>query len=192
MSLTSHQKLLVSVDAIGPVIFTSGFIFLRYFNRISHSLWLSYLFGIGLCCLWEIPFGIAGDDFLIEKFDNPLGFGVHILNAFWDSIIFLFGMYFIHIRNKNKICGLGQLTLLTIYGRPNILDYLLVLTLELFILLLNVKKHFIIDKKNLISYNDIILNIILFLIYNLFLMILGSNFYDYYFVVLKKLKYRFP
>jgi len=83
-------------------------------------------------------------------------------------------------------------TLLTIYGRPNILDYLLVLTLELFILLLNVKKHFIIDKKNLISYNDIILNIILFLIYNLFLMILGSNFYDYYFVVLKKLKYRFP
>ena len=83
-------------------------------------------------------------------------------------------------------------TLLTIYGLPNILDYLLVLTLELFILLLNVKKHFIIDKKNLISYNDIILNIILFLIYNLFLMILGSNFYDYYFVVLKKLKYRFP
>ena len=27
MSLTSHQKLLVSVDAIGPVIFTSSFIF---------------------------------------------------------------------------------------------------------------------------------------------------------------------
>tara|TARA_B110000977_G_scaffold195444_1_gene273906 strand:- start:2172 stop:2834 length:663 start_codon:yes stop_codon:yes gene_type:complete len=116
MSLTSHQQLLVCIDAIGPVVFTTGFIFLRYFNRISHSLWLAYLFGIGLCCLWEIPFGIAGDDFLIEKFDNPLGFGVHILHAFWDSIIFLFGMYFIHIRNKNKICGLGQLALLTVYG----------------------------------------------------------------------------
>jgi len=84
-------------------------------------------------------------------------------------------------------------TLLSIFLRlDNILDYLIVVTFELFIVLLNVKKHFFIDKKNVISYNDIILNIILFLIYNLFLMILGSNFYDYYFVVLKKLKYRIP
>ena len=97
MSLTSYQKTLVTIDVLGPCLSTLLFVFLRYSGRISHSLWLTYLLGIGIGCLWEIPFGLAGDSFLVASFDNPLGFGVHILHAFWDSLIFLFGMYFIHI-----------------------------------------------------------------------------------------------
>ena len=116
MTLTSHQKSLVIIDALGPSLATLMFVFLRYSNRISHSLWLTYLFGIGIGCIWEIPFGLAGDSFLVSKFDNPLGFGVHILHAFWDSLIFLLGMYFIHIRNDNKYCGLAQLELLIVVG----------------------------------------------------------------------------
>ena len=116
MTLTSHQKSLVIIDALGPSLATLMFVFLRYSNRISHSLWLTYLFGIGIGCIWEIPFGLAGDSFLVSKFHNPLGFGVHILHAFWDSLIFLLGMYFIHIRNDNKYCGLAQLGLLIVFG----------------------------------------------------------------------------
>ena len=116
MTLTSHQKSLVIIDALGPSLATLMFVFLRYSDRISHSLWLTYLFGIGIGCIWEIPFGLAGDSFLVSKFDNPLGFGVHILHAFWDSLIFLLGMYFIHIRNDNKYCGLAQLGLLIVFG----------------------------------------------------------------------------
>jgi hypothetical protein len=116
MSLTSYQKTLVTIDVVGPCLSTLMFIFLRYSGRISHSLWLTYLFGIGIGCIWEIPFGLAGDSFLVSSFDNPLGFGVHILHAFWDSLIFLFGMYFIHIRNDNKYCGLAQLGMLIVYG----------------------------------------------------------------------------
>lgn len=66
-------------------------------------------------------------------------------------------------------------------------DYLSIITVELLIVLVNVKKHFFIDKKKLISYKDIIFNIILFLIYNLFLLIMRTNVYEYYFVILKKI-----
>ena len=64
-------------------------------------------------------------------------------------------------------------------------NYLLITTVELLIVLVNVKKHFFIDKKKLISFKDIIFNVILFLLYNLFLLVLGTNFFEYYFVNLK-------
>jgi len=79
-------------------------------------MFLTYWFGVFIGTLWEIPFGLAGNSFLVSKFDNPLGFGVHILHSFWDSMIFLFGMYFIHIKNKNKRSGHLQLLLLTLWG----------------------------------------------------------------------------
>jgi hypothetical protein len=116
MALTAWQQSVVAIDVIGPVIFTGLLGMMRYTNRISRSLWLTYLFGIALTSIWEISFGLAGDSFLIFKFNNPLGFSVHILHAFWDSIILLFGMYFIHIRNDNAYCGIKQLVLLTIFG----------------------------------------------------------------------------
>ena len=116
MALTTWQQSVVAIDVIGPVIFTGLLGMMRYKNKISRSLWLTYLFGIALTSIWEISFGLAGDSFLIFKFNNPLGFSVHILHAFWDSIILLFGMYFIHIRNDNAYCGLKQLVLLTIFG----------------------------------------------------------------------------
>ena len=52
----------------------------------------------------------------MSKFDNPLGFGIHILHSFWDSMIFLFGMYFIHTKNKIKRSGHLQLLLLVLWG----------------------------------------------------------------------------
>ena len=116
MSLTKQQQFYVITDIIGPCLFTLAFSIARFRNNITHSLFLTYLFGIFIGSIWEIPFGIAGSSFLIPKFDNPLGFGVHILHSFWDSMIFLLGMYFIHIRNKNKRCGLLQLLLLIIWG----------------------------------------------------------------------------
>ena len=70
--------------------------------------------------------------------------------------------------------------------KRNLGNYLSVITVELLIVLVNVKKHFFIDKKKLVSYKDIIFNVILFLLYNLFLLILGTNFFQYYFVNLKK------
>ncbi len=116
MELTTWQKSVVAIDAIGPILFTGLFGIMRYRNKISRSLWLTYLYGIVLTSIWEVSFGLAGDSFLIFKFNNPLGFSVHILHAFWDSIILLFGMYFIHIRNDNEYSGLKQLLILTIYG----------------------------------------------------------------------------
>lgn len=116
MTLTNWQLSTVIVDATVPILFSIGMLGARYLNKITHSLFLTYLFGTCIGAMWEIPFGIAGDSFLIAKFDNPLGFGVHILHSFWDSIIFLFGMYFIHYRNDNKWGGLKQLGLLTLWG----------------------------------------------------------------------------
>jgi hypothetical protein len=116
MTLTRWQESTVIVDTTIPILCTLGLWIARYTNRITHSLFLTYFFGALIGALWEIPFGIAGDEFLISKFDNPLGSGVHILHCFWDSIIFLIGMYFIHFRNDNRYCGLKQLGLLTVWG----------------------------------------------------------------------------
>ena len=116
MSLTNHDKSLIITDTAIPALFTISILFLKYIRKINLSLFLTYFLGIFIGCLWEIPFGIAGDEFLISKFDNPLGFGVHILHCFWDSIIFLIGIYFIHFRNDNRYCGLKQLGLLTVWG----------------------------------------------------------------------------
>lgn len=74
-----------------------------------------------------------------------------------------------------------------LFLKRTLYNYLLIMTVELLIVLVNVKKHFFIDKKKLISYKDIIFNIILFLIYNLFLLIIGTNFYEYYFKILKRI-----
>lgn len=87
---------------------------LKYKNKITKSLWATYLWGICIGCLWEIPFGLAGDSFLVSN--SGLGFGIHITNAFVDSLIFVFGLYFIHMRNNGKYCGLLQLLLMIIWG----------------------------------------------------------------------------
>lgn len=56
---------------------------------------------------------------------------------------------------------------------------------ELFVLIVNIYKHFYIDKKSLIIIKDIIINILIFLTYLLFLKILlNKSFYEYYFVYL--------
>jgi hypothetical protein len=116
MALTKQQQFYVITDAIGPALFTLYICISRYRRHITHSMFLTFWFGVFIGSLWEIPFGLAGDSFLVPKFDNPLGFGVHILHSFWDSMIFLFGMYFIHTRKKIKRPGHLQLLLLILWG----------------------------------------------------------------------------
>lgn len=116
MSLTNHNKSLIIVDATIPALFTISILFLKYIRKINLSLFLTYFWGIFIGCLWEIPFGLLGDQFLMIKCHNPLGFSIFIFHAIWDSIIYLIGIYFIHIRNKNKYGGLRQLSLLVLWG----------------------------------------------------------------------------
>ena len=116
MALTQKESIFISFDLAVPIVFTLLTCLLKYFNRITKSLFLTYLWGIFIGCLWEIPFGLLGSKFLEMKINNPLGFGVHIVHAFWDSIIFLIGLYLVHIRNNNKYCGLLQLGLIILWG----------------------------------------------------------------------------
>lgn len=53
---------------------------------------------------------------------------------------------------------------------------------ELFILLIITLFHFVIDKKPLLSLNDIYFNLLLFLIYLFVLYVNGKTFYEIYFV----------
>ena len=61
--------------------------------------------------------------------------------------------------------------------------------LELFVLLLITLFHFVIDKKPLLSLNDIYFNLLLFLIYLFVLYVNGKTFYEIYFVDVKKEHY---
>jgi hypothetical protein len=62
-----------------------------------------------------------------------------------------------------------------------------ILIIELFILLMVIRKHFFIDKKKLILINNIFISLFIFLIYLLFLKItLNKTFYEYYFIDLYK------
>ena len=116
MTFTKWQLSTIVIDGSVPIVVTLGFLAAKYFGKISKSLFLTYFFGAFIGAIWEIPFGIAGENFLMFKFHNPYGFFVHILHSFWDSILFLIGMYFIHIRNRGKYCGLCQLGLLISWG----------------------------------------------------------------------------
>lgn len=116
MTLTHSQTLMVVTDITIPSIVTMGVCILRGSHRITHSLFLTYWLGALIGALWEIPFGLAGDGFLTSKFPNPLGFGVHIIHCFWDSIIFLIGMWIVHLRNHNRWPGLKQLLGLVVWG----------------------------------------------------------------------------
>lgn len=116
MPLTKKESIFVISDVTGPVLSTSIVLLTFYLKKINISLFLTYFFGFLVGCLWEIPFGLLGDNFLEFTFDNPLGFYAFILHAFWDSIIFLIGLYLVNIRNHNKYCGIKQLSLLILWG----------------------------------------------------------------------------
>jgi hypothetical protein len=62
-----------------------------------------------------------------------------------------------------------------------------ILIIELFILLMVIRKHFFIDKKKIIHINNIFISLFIFFIYLLFLKItLNKTFYEYYFIDLYK------
>lgn len=116
MTLTKKESIFVISDVTGPVLSTSLILLTYFLKKINFSLLLTYFYGFLIGCLWEIPFGLLGDNFLEFTFDNPLGFYAFILHAFWDSIIFLIGLYMVSIRNNNKYCGIKQLLLMILWG----------------------------------------------------------------------------
>jgi len=64
---------------------------------------------------------------------------------------------------------------------------ILVFLLEIFILFINYKKHFIIDKRKLFNLKDIIFNIVLFTLYLLYIYVFyNESFTHLYFVRLRK------
>ena len=61
-----------------------------------------------------------------------------------------------------------------------------IILFELIVVLSNAYKHFLVDKKPLISRRDIAISIILFIIYLVYLHLLNTNMYEVYFVDLLK------
>tara|TARA_A100001015_G_C14729925_1_gene609437 strand:- start:257 stop:652 length:396 start_codon:yes stop_codon:yes gene_type:complete len=65
-------------------------------------------------------------------------------------------------------------------SKQNIYRKIIVIFIESNILLMNYYKHFYYDKKKLIEFNDILFNIVLFIIYNVFLLINKKTIIDLY------------
>ncbi len=65
-------------------------------------------------------------------------------------------------------------------SKQNIYRKIIVIFIESNILLMNYYKHFYYDKKKLLEFNDILFNIILFIIYNVFLLINKKTIIDLY------------
>lgn len=115
MSLTNNQNAYVLCQTILPIIYSLYVTVLRYKNKITHSFFLTYWFGILLSLIWQIPEAIAGNSFMEYNFNHPLGDFSHIFTALINGIIFHTGLYLTHVYNKNRFCGLCQLGILTIW-----------------------------------------------------------------------------
>ena len=113
--MTSSHPICIILDLLGPILFIlyniSGYIQ----KRIYGSFILASFWGVLIGCTWEIPFGILGNKFLITP-NNPLGFGIHIIHSFWDSIIFMIGLYLFHIRNTLCLWNFKKILYFTLFG----------------------------------------------------------------------------
>ena len=65
-------------------------------------------------------------------------------------------------------------------SKQNIYRKIIVIFIETTIISMNYYKHFYYDKKKLLEFNDILFNIILFIIYNVFLLINKKTIIDLY------------
>ena len=61
-------------------------------------------------------------------------------------------------------------------------DRIIIVLIEIIVLCITIYKHFVIDNKKLFDVNDIIFNILLFIVYLLFIRLMGKSFYGLYFV----------
>ena len=64
-----------------------------------------------------------------------------------------------------------------------------IILIEVFVLIVNIIKHFFIDKKKFIEVKDINFNLILFSLYLLFICLLGKSFYELYFIEYRNKSY---
>ena len=92
MTLTKQEQFYVITDAIGPALFTLYICMSRYRRNITHSMFLTFWFGVFIGSLWEIPFGLAGDSFLVAKFYSLMNIymGGIIVNFFFIKFKFFF------------------------------------------------------------------------------------------------------
>ena len=111
---TLHHNYVIA-QLIVPISFTLSIFSLRILRQISKSILYVYIFGIGLSLLWEIPIHIAGKTYIQYPYGNPLGHWTLPLNCIWNSIIFILGLYLVHIRNYGKWCGLLRLFCLIVW-----------------------------------------------------------------------------
>ena len=111
--MTMSYPICVVLDILGPILYKSYIIRSLKLKRANLSFGLATVLGFLIGCTWEIPFGLLGNQFLITP-NNPLGFSIHIIHAVWDSIIFMIGLYALHIR-KN-----ARYSTNTVYNRRNL------------------------------------------------------------------------
>lgn len=115
MSLTKNQNAYVICQTMLPILYSLYVSVLRYKNKITHSFFLTYWFGILLSLIWQVPEAIAGDSFMEYNFNHPLEGYAHIFSAIIDGIIFHSGLYLAHVYSKNSFSGLSQLGMLTLW-----------------------------------------------------------------------------
>ena len=115
MSLTKNQNAYVICQTMLPILYSLYISLMRYKNKITHSFFLSYWFGILLSLIWQVPEAIAGDSFMQYSFNHPLEGYSHIFTAIINGIIFHTGLYLAHVFTKNRFCGLSQLGMLTLW-----------------------------------------------------------------------------
>ena len=112
MSLTKNQNAYVICQTMLPILYSLYVSVLRYKNKITHSFFITYWFGILLSLIWQVPEAIAGNSFMKYNFNHPLEGYSHIFSAIIDGIIFHSGLYLAHVYTKRRFCGLAELGML--------------------------------------------------------------------------------
>ena len=103
--------------------------------------------------------------------------------CFWIwilSILYFFNLFPFSLFYLSFISLILTIIYQLFISKQNVYRKIIVIFIETTIMLMNYYKHFYYDKKNLFEYKDILFNIILFIIYNLFLLINRTNIVNLY------------
>ena len=128
---------------------------------------------------------------MIELFRKIFSLKSYLIFCLWIWILTFF--YYFDIQPFSMLYSSFFALIFTIFyswiyeKNHNSIEFKIFIVLfETGVLGLNIYKHFYIDKKPLIVCKDIFFNILLFLLYLVFLWFLGTNFYKLYFIDLLK------
>lgn len=122
-------------------------------------------------------------------FYNKENYYIYCLWIWVLSVLYFFNLFPFSLFYSSLLALLFTIYNSFIVTNNTILQIKIIVTIiEIFVLSLNVYTHFYINNLDLIVYKDIIFNIILFCLYLIFLRLMGTNFYELYFVKYRKLK----